>query len=74
MRPRGQVIAAAGNAQRALDAGLPSRLLVALAVARQRLDAGQPVGDLEHLAEAADHASAPEYDELLVRRLTAPRG
>ena len=73
-RPRGQVIAAADNAQRALGAGLPPKLLVVLAVARQRLDAGQQVVMVDDLREAIAHPAARVYDEMLIRRLTAQRG
>lgn len=72
-RSQAQIVAAAGNAQRALDAGLPPELLVALAVARQHLENGQDLTTVEHLDEALTHPAAAFYDEVLIRRLAAPK-
>lgn len=73
-RTEAQIVAAAGNADRALAAGLPAELLVALAVARQRLDAGQPLDTVDGLSDALSHPAADLYDHVLVRRLRGIAG
>lgn len=70
MRTAGQLLAAAANADRAQTGGLTGAQLVVLAVARQRIRAGQPVGDLQPgLAAAVTHPAAPLFDEMLSARL-----
>lgn len=64
-------MARARQMDRALAAGLPRRLLVALVVARRRLREGRPV-DVEAV-EAATHPAGRGFDELLTRRILDKR-
>lgn len=74
MRTAGQVVAGAANGDRARAGGLGRGHLVLLAVARQRLAAGEPLSDLQPgLVAAASHPAAVLFDALLARRLSAAR-
>lgn len=69
MKPASQVRASAANMDRALAAGMPRHLLLALVTARADRAAGvEPGVDPAVLAEALAHPGAVAFDETFVRR------